>query len=148
MTSTDLAVGDQLPTLTVGPASRDTLRAFAEASGDMEPLHLDREYARAAGMDDVFAHGLLVAAWIGRLLNETVQQQRLLRYRLRFVGITPVGASPTCTGRVVGRGELEDGTPTAELELAATLEDGTVVCRAWATVALVAVTTSTNRSTP
>ena len=135
-TTIDLRPGDELPVLHAGPASRETLQAFAEASGDREPLHLDRDYARAAGMPDVFAHGLLVAAWLARLLGEVAPQDRLRSYRVRFLGITPVDARATCRGRVTDRRELEDGTSVADLELEAELDDGTVVCRAWATVAV------------
>jgi acyl dehydratase len=38
------------------------IAAFAELTGDDNPLHTDREYARAAGFRDVLAHGPYVQA--------------------------------------------------------------------------------------
>ncbi|MEE4108389.1 MAG: MaoC family dehydratase [Halieaceae bacterium] len=44
--------------------------AFAEASGDRNPLHTDAEFARAAGFPDRIAHGMLLASWISAALAE------------------------------------------------------------------------------
>ena len=35
------------------------LRKFAQASGDLNPIHIDRAAAHKAGYDEVFAHGML-----------------------------------------------------------------------------------------
>jgi len=40
----------------------DTIRAYAHASGDLNPIHLDPQAARAAGFDTVIAHGMSVIA--------------------------------------------------------------------------------------
>ena len=58
--------GESLPPLELEPIRRETLAGFAAASGDPNPIHLDRDAARAAGLDDVIAHGMLVMAWLGR----------------------------------------------------------------------------------
>jgi acyl dehydratase len=113
--------GAVLPPLTVEPISRTTLALFAGASGDHNPIHIDLDFARSAGADDVFAHGMLSMAYLGRLLTNWVPQRRLRSWRVRFVAITPVHAQPTCTGRVL---TVEDGLATLELEV--TLPDGTV----------------------
>jgi 3-hydroxybutyryl-CoA dehydratase len=36
--------------------------AFAKASGDHNPLHMDREFAREQGFADRIAHGMLLAS--------------------------------------------------------------------------------------
>ena len=51
------AVGMELPPLVKGPITRDDLKAYAAASGDPNPMHLDDELARSAGHPGVFAHG-------------------------------------------------------------------------------------------
>src|SRR3546814_19603464 len=59
--STDLAalaVGDTLPAHTQGPINRATLALFAGASNDYLPLHIDSDFAKAAGMDDFFGPGM------------------------------------------------------------------------------------------
>jgi acyl dehydratase len=42
--------------------------AFAEASGDHNPLHIDRAYAQEAGFADRIAHGMLLASWLSAAL--------------------------------------------------------------------------------
>ena len=121
MTGSDIAVGTALPPLAVAPVTRATLALFAGASGDHNPIHIDTDVAHAAGFDDVFAHGMLSMAYLGRLLTGWVPQERIRSYAVRFASITPVHGRPRCTGTVVA---VEDGL--ASLELAVTLEDGTI----------------------
>jgi acyl dehydratase len=116
-----LEAGAELPPLTLEPISRTTLALFAGASGDHNPIHVDLDVARSAGLDDVFAHGMLSMAYLGRLLTDWVPQQRLRSWRVRFAAITPVHGRPTCAGRIVS---VTDGLAT--IELAITLPDGTV----------------------
>ena len=52
-------------TAAAAPSSRSrraTLALFAGASGDHNPIHIDLDVARSAGLDDVFAHGMLSMA--------------------------------------------------------------------------------------
>lgn len=125
-----LTVGTELPPLELPPISRATLALFAGASGDHNPVHIDLDVAHAAGFDDVFAHGMLSMAYLGRLLTGWVAQQRIRSFRVRFAAITPVHARPTCTGRVVA----VDGD-TATLELFVRLADDTTTLLGDAVVA-------------
>jgi acyl dehydratase len=102
------AVGDRLPELTLPPLDRATLALFAGASGDHNPIHIDIDCARRAGMPDVIAHGMLSMAWLGRLLTRWVPQPAIRELSARFVGIAHLGNALTCRGRVVER--REDGT--------------------------------------
>ena len=54
-----LSVGDSIPDLVIEPITRSTLALYAGASGDHNPMHIDIDFAKQAGMDDVFA-GLYV----------------------------------------------------------------------------------------
>jgi acyl dehydratase len=136
MTSTQqLEIGTELPVLTIGMISRTTLALFAGASGDHNPMHIDIDVAKSTGGDDVFAHGMLSMAYLGRLLTDWVPQQRIRSYRVRFAAITPVLGQPTATGKVVSIAEV-DGERRATLELAVTLADGTVTLTGDAVVAL------------
>ncbi|AQT81547.1 dehydratase [Mycolicibacterium litorale] len=137
MTATEsLTAGTELPTLSVPPISRLTLALFAGASGDHNPIHVDSDAARSAGMPDVFAHGMLSMAYLGRLLTNWVPQERLRSYRVRFAAITPVHGQPTCTGRVTAVDEV-DGERRATVELAVALADGTVTLTGEAVVATI-----------
>jgi acyl dehydratase len=127
--------GTELPPLTIEPISRGTLALFAGASGDHNPIHIDLDVARSAGLDDVFAHGMLSMAYLSRLLLDWAGQSRLRSFGVRFTAITPVHGKPRCTGRVVSVSEA-GGERLAHVELAVTLADGTVTLRGDAEVAL------------
>ena len=80
-------------------------------------------FARAAGMPDVFAHGMLSMAWLGRVLTNWVPQQDLLEYSVRFAAITHVGERITCAGKVVEKLERA-GRRCVRVELSTTNQDG------------------------
>lgn len=136
--STDIAeiqVGTELPPLELGPISRTTLALFAGASGDHNPIHVDIDAAKAAGFEDVFAHGMLSMAYLGRLVTSWVPQSQLRSLSTRFTAITPVLAQPTCTGTVTAVDEV-DGEKRATVDVKITLADGTVTLAGEAVVAL------------
>ncbi|HET7068540.1 MAG TPA: MaoC/PaaZ C-terminal domain-containing protein [Nocardioides sp.] len=124
-------VGTELPALVCEPISRTTLALFAGASGDHNPIHVDLDVARSAGLEDVFAHGMLSLAYLSRLVTRWAPQDRLRSLSARFVAITPVHARPTCTGRITA---VENGVAT--VALAVTLDDGTVTLTGTATIGL------------
>jgi acyl dehydratase len=127
----DITVGTELPPLQIAPISRTTLALFAGASGDHNPMHVDIDVAKSAGLDDVFAHGMLSMAYLGRLLTDWVDPQSIRSYRVRFASITPIHGKPTATGKITA---IEDGLAT--IELSVTLDDGTVTLTGDAVVAL------------
>lgn len=94
-------VSDRLHPLVLPPVDRTMLATFAGASGDLNPVHIDVDAARRAGMADVFAHGMLGMAWLGRLVTEWAPQSQLRRLDARFQGLTHLGNAITCSGEVV-----------------------------------------------
>jgi acyl dehydratase len=96
----DLKPGDTLPPLTLPPLTRTTLALYAGASGDHNPIHVDIDFAKRAGYPDVFAHGMLSVAWLGRLLTDWVPQHHLREFGVRFTALTQVGEVITCSGTV------------------------------------------------
>lgn len=133
-TLSDLQVGSEFPALQLPPISRTTLALFAGASGDHNPIHVDLDVARSIGLDDVFAHGMLSMAYLGRLLTDWVPQEQIRSFGVRFAAITPVLAAPTCTGRVAAIEDVGGGTE-AHLEITVSLPDGTVTLTGDAVVA-------------
>lgn len=125
LTATDFVEGNDIPPLSIPPISRTTLALFAGASGDHNPIHIDLDNAKSAGLDDVFAHGMLSMGYLGRYLTELAPQAAVRNFHVRFTSITPVHGAPTCSGRVSAVRE-EDGQRIAELALTVRLEDGTV----------------------
>jgi len=130
-----LAAGQEFPEIAMPAVTRTALVRFAAASGDFNPLHIDIDAARAAGRHDVFAHGMLSMAFLGRALNGWVGQHRLRRFSVRFVAITPVHARPVCRA-VVSAVDAAGEDQVAQLDLLVVLGDGTVTLRGQAEVAL------------
>src|SRR5262245_33853087 len=62
----DVNVGDELPPLVKGPIQQIQLTRYAGASGDFNPIHQDDEFAKAAGMGGVFAHGMLSMGFVAQ----------------------------------------------------------------------------------
>ncbi len=111
-----VAVGDELPELRLPAVTRTTLALFAGASGDHNPVHIDIDFARKAGMPDVFAHGMLSVAYLGRLLTGWQPQSRLRSFNARFVAVTHLGNEVVCTGRVTAIDD-RDGERCATVSL-------------------------------
>lgn len=97
------------PILSPPPITRETLIAYAAASGDSNPVHVDPEAARRAGMPDVFAHGMLVMAYLGRVLTDRADLQQIESFSVRFAAITKLGDVLECRAEVAGseQGELK-----------------------------------------
>lgn len=123
--SSGFQVGDQLRPLTLPPLDRSTLALFAGASGDHMPQHIDIDAARKSGMPDVFGHGMLSMAYLGRLLTDWAPQAQLRSFHARFVGITHLGNEITCTGKVVEKFE-RNGEAFVRVEVHATNQFGEV----------------------
>lgn len=120
-----LQPGDTLPGLTKPPITRTTLALFAGASNDHNPIHIDVDFARRAGMSDVFAHGMLSMAYLGQLLTNWVPQSAIRKFNVRFGAITHLGDQITCKGTVIETFE-EDGETRLRVELAAVDQHGEV----------------------
>ncbi len=119
------AVGDPVAELRCG-ASRSDLMRYAAASDDWNPIHLDHDAARAAGLEGVIVHGLLMASWIGRLASRYGTMGSMsLRFRSPLRPAVPAVVTGS-TASVVGK--------MAELNLALSAGDRRLV------TAVVAVT--------
>ena len=93
-------VGNELPSMEIDSISEDTLSKYAEASGDYNPIHLDYNYAKKIGLDDVIAHGMLIMAYLGRTLTENIKQDNILEYGVKFSSMVNIGDNLLCTGYV------------------------------------------------
>lgn len=130
-----LKVGDILEPLTQKPISRSTLALFAGASGDHNPIHIDIDFAKSVGLDDVFAHGMLGMAYLGRFLTLFTDQKNLRSYSVRFSSITQVGAELKCSGKVTEIFEEKD-EKFMKLELSATDQNNDVKLMGNAVIAI------------
>jgi acyl dehydratase len=129
-----MQAGDELPALHLPPISRLALALYCGASGDHNPIHVDTDFAKSAGMSDVFAHGMLSAAWLGRLLTNWVPQSAIRSLEVRFAAITQVGETITCSGKVTEKFE-DAGQRMARLQVSTANQDGVVKLNGEALVA-------------
>jgi acyl dehydratase len=128
-------IGDDLPGHKSRPISRHTLALFCGASGDHNPIHVDIDFAKKAGMPDVFAHGMLSMAYLAQLLTKWVSQDQIRHWAVRFVAITPVHAHVLCAGRVLEKFEA-DGEKRVRLEINAHTDGGLHTLAGEAVIAL------------
>ena len=128
-------VGDEIAQLALPPLTRATLALYAGASGDHNPIHIDIDFARAAGMPDVFAHGMLSMAWLGRLLTNWAPQRNLREFSVRFHAMTHVGERIVCTGRIAEKLE-KDGERLVRVAVSTANEAGEVKVAGEALLAL------------
>jgi len=116
--------GDLVAEDVFGPITHEMLIAYAQASGDKNPLHLDREIARQSGFDDVIVHGMLGMALLGNLLTDAFPTTSLNRLSSRFVSVMPVASKIQCRAELV-----EISATAARLKLEASIygTDRTVI---------------------
>jgi acyl dehydratase len=131
----DVHVGDALPELVTAPVTRHTLGLYAGASGDDNPLHLDSDFARQAGMPDVFAHGMLSMAYLGHLLTNWVEQSAIRSYSVRFVAITHVDDKVYCRATVADK-FIDKGEQRVLLHLTTRNQAGEIKLAGQAVIAL------------
>ena len=104
-------------------ASRSDLIRYSAASADFNPLHWDHDAARAAGLDGVVVHGLLLNAWLAQHAAAFADGDApVASIKTRFKTALGPGSPATSSASVVAAGD--DGV-TIALEL--TSEDRTIV---------------------
>jgi acyl dehydratase len=128
-------IGDEIPGLVLAPISRTTLALFAGASGDHTPLHIDTDFVRENGMSDVFAHGMLSMAYIGRSITNWVPIDRLRHYSVRFLAVTQLHDTVTCTGKVIEK-FVADGENRVRIALQSSTQSEKITLQGEAVVAL------------
>ena len=121
-TFAEVEVGTQLPAQDF-PIQRANLVQYAGASGDFNVIHWNERVAKAVGLPNVIAHGMLTMATAGRVVTDWVGDPgAVISYGVRF-------SRPVV---------VEDDDKGATLTVSGTVEqkndDGTVVIGLTATV--------------
>src|SRR5260370_826555 len=76
--------------------TREQIAAYAEASGDHNPIHLDDDFARSVGLPGVIAHGMLQMGIMATVAAEAAGgPDRLRRLFVRFAGMVVPGDTVT-----------------------------------------------------
>jgi acyl dehydratase len=117
--------GDALPPLSSGPISRHTIAAYAAGSGDLNPVHVDIDFAKdKAGLPDVIVHGMFVMGYLGRVAAAWHGPMSVREIDVRFEAMVSVHDNLRCSGKVVSVEAAGQGW-LVKLDLTATKTDGT-----------------------
>ncbi|MBV9834372.1 MAG: MaoC family dehydratase [Alphaproteobacteria bacterium] len=92
--------GEKLPSIPLGTFDAAAIARYAQASGDVNPVHLDAAAARAIGLSDQIAHGMLVMGRLSRLALEWRAGAVLEAFECRFTRPVPAGSTLSGEGRV------------------------------------------------
>jgi len=88
--------------------TKDQVRAYAEASGDRNPIHLDEAFARSVGLPGVIAHGMLQMGILAVVAAEAAGgASRLRRLTCRFAGMVEPGDTVAFTAGTPLDGKIE-----------------------------------------
>ena len=127
MSATAITVGDPLPFLDTGTMTRHRIALYAHGSGDVNPIHVDSDFARdTAGLPDVIVHGMYTMGAMSRLVTTWGGPGCIRSIDTRFDAMVPAKASVRCSGVIVAIGPAEGGE-LVTIELAAVIGDGTRV---------------------
>jgi acyl dehydratase len=123
MTHPELQAGDVVFTASY-PVTRADLVAYADASGDQNPIHQDEAAAKAAGLPDVIAHGMYTMGLVSRAVLEWMADAnldaRMTDFSARFAKPVVVPVSGTSV-EVEGKVRKIEGD---SVELAITVTSG------------------------
>jgi len=117
----EIREGDELPAL-ARVVTREDVRAYAEASGDPNPLHQDDDLARSVGFPGVIAHGMFTMGHLAACVSTWAgDPARITRLSAQFRAPVFMDEEIVAGGRVR---TLDAPARTAILELWVTLERG------------------------
>jgi acyl dehydratase len=99
---------------------REDVKAYADASGDQNPLHQDDNFARSVGFPGIIAHGMFSMAHLTNAITDWVGDPGALR-RIKVQFRAPVFMDEVLVakGRVKS---LDPGTRTATLDVSAEVD--------------------------
>jgi len=100
-TSETWTAGRELPSLSKS-LTQDKIDAYARASGDFNPIHVDAAFAAATPFGGTIAHGMLLMAYLSEMLTAAFGRAWLSggRLKVRFKGVARPGDTLTVRGLV------------------------------------------------
>lgn len=127
----ELEVGATSPERRVGPLTRTDFVRYQGASGDMNPVHHDELFARAAGYDAPLGVGMFHAGVMATWATDWLGPENVRAFKVRWKEPVWPGDVLTIGGRVAGRTE-KDGERRVEVELVCSRQTGGVAAQATA----------------
>ena len=96
----DIKIGDSFSRSRL--VTDELVRAFAELSGDHNPIHLNEEFAKSTRFGRRIAHGMLSGAFISAVLGYELSERKVvyMSQTLKFVAPVFIGDTVTTTSTV------------------------------------------------
>ena len=115
----DVKVGDEIPVL-AKVVKREDVKAYADASGDQNPLHQDDNFARSVGFPGIIAHGMFTMAHLTTCLTTWLGDPAALkRIKVQFRAVVYMDETIEAGGTIVS---LDPETKRATLDVWVRLE--------------------------
>ena len=131
----DIDIGTEAPPFVDAPLTRTDFVRYQGASGDMNPIHHDEDFAKKAGFPTVFAVGMLQAGILATYATDWLGAANFRRFKVQFREQAWPDDVLTYAGKVVDKRE-ENGENVVDVELSATRQTGGVHLKGWATFAV------------
>ena len=110
----DLKVGDDLPVYSK-VVKREDVKAYADASGDQNPLHQDDNFARSVGFPGIIAHGMFTMAHLATTLTRWAgEPASLKRIKVQFRAVVYMDETIQAGGTIAA---LDPETRTATVDV-------------------------------
>ena len=93
-------MGYEISETNIGPFDQNDLLKYAKASGDFNPIHLDKEFAKIIGLDNVIVLGMLIMAHLGKSVANSNSVSFLKNFSVQFCSITKLEERLICKGEV------------------------------------------------
>ena len=120
----DLKIGDKFST--TKQITDEVVRAFADLSGDYNPIHLDDEFAKTTRFGRRIAHGMISGALISAVLGYEFKERKVvyLSQTMKFVAPVFIDDTVTATATVVG---IREDKPIVTIETVCANQNGETV---------------------
>ena len=119
-----LNIGDKFST--TKQITDSVVRAFADLSGDYNPIHLDEEFAKRTMFGKRIAHGMISGALISAVLGYEFKERKVVYLSQTMKFIAPVFIDDTVTATATVTNIRED-KPIVTIECVCTNQNGETV---------------------
>ena len=122
----NLQIGDKFSTSK--KITDAVVRAFAELSGDFNPIHLDEEFAKQTMFGKRIAHGMISGALISAVLGNEFREKKIvyLSQTMKFIAPVFIDDTVTATATVI---DIRQDKPIVTVETVCTNQDGQSVVK-------------------
>ncbi len=85
---------------------REDVKAYADASGDQNPLHQDDDFARSVGFPGIIAHGMFSMAHLTKAVKDWAgNPAALMSIKVQFRSVVYMDETLVAKGRVASKND-------------------------------------------